>query len=152
MSIIRWDPFSELRQTVDRVLDESFRPFRFLTGVAELGEIPLDMYQTANDVVVKAALPGVQPEQVDITISGDLLTIKGETRVEEEIKREDYFRQERRYGAFSRSVTLPGSLKSEKAEASFENGILTLTIPKAEEAKPRAIKIKPKGVIEGKKG
>ena len=75
------------------------------------------------------------------------MTVKGETRSEEEVKRDDYLYQERRYGAFSRSVRLPGSLKTDKAEAVFENGVLTLTIPKAEESKPKTVKVK----VEGKK-
>jgi HSP20 family protein len=108
------------------------------------------MYQTANEVVVKAALPGAKPEEVDITITGDTLTIKGEAKVEEETQREDYFYQEHRYGAFSRSVTLPSGLDSDKAEASFENGFLTLTIPKSEQVKPKQVKVKPKGAVEGK--
>jgi HSP20 family protein len=107
--------------------------------------MPIDMYQTPNEVVIKAALPGIKPEDVDIGISGDTLTIKGEAKVEEEIEEEDYLCQEHRYGSFSRSVTLPSSLSTDKAEADFENGMLTLTIPKAEEVKPRMIKVKAKG-------
>jgi HSP20 family protein len=103
------------------------------------------MYQTADEVVIKASLPGVKPEDVDITVSGDTVTIKGETKTEEEIKREDYLYQERRYGVFSRSVRLPGSMQMDKAEAVFENGVLKLTIPKAEEAKPKSIKVQIKG-------
>ena len=83
--------------------------------------------------------------------SGDTLTIKGETKATEEVKREDYLCQEHRYGTFSRSVGLPSGLQSDKAEATFENGVLTLTIPRAEDVKPKTIKIKTKGVIEGEK-
>ncbi|MGB2855644.1 MAG: Hsp20/alpha crystallin family protein, partial [Dehalococcoidia bacterium] len=85
------------------------------------------------------------------TITDDTLTIKGETRTEEEVKKENYFRHEISYGAFSRSILLPSSLQTDKAEATFENGVLTLNIPKAEETKPKQIKVKPKDVIEGKK-
>lgn len=109
------------------------------------------MYQTANDVVVKMALPGVKPEEVDISITGDTLTIKGEHKEEPEVSQEDYFYKERRFGAFSRSVTIPVSVQSDKAEATFEDGILTLVLPKAEEIKPKQIKVKPKAVIEGGK-
>jgi len=109
------------------------------------------MYHTDIEVMVKVALPGVKPEEVDITITGDTLTIKGESKVEKEIKREDYLYQEHRYGTFGRSVTLPSGLDSDKAEANFENGILTLTIPKSEQIKPKQIKVKAMGVIEGKK-
>lgn len=141
------EPFRELmslRQAMDRLFDESFvKLFRPLMGAEEP---VLDMYKTADDVVIKASLPGVKPEDVDITISGDTVTIKGETKAEEEIKREDYLYQERRYGAFSRTVRLPASLQADKVEAVFENGVLRLTIPKAEESKPKAIKVKIGGV------
>jgi len=155
MSMIRWEPFRELvslRQAMDRLFEESFvRPSRFISLLGEEAHPAIDMHQTPNEVVVKAALPGVKPEDVDITITGDVLTIKGETKTEEEMKREDYLCQECRYGAFSRSITLPGAFKTDKAEASFEDGVLTLTIPRAEEAKPKTIKVKTEGVIEGKK-
>jgi len=154
MTMIRWEPFREmmtLRNAMDRLFEESFvRPSRFWPDVGR-GELPLDMYQTANDVVIKAALPGVKPEEVDISITGDTLTIKGEHKEEQEVKQEDYFYKEHRYGGFSRSVTIPVQVKSDKAEAVFENGVLTLTLPKAEEIKPRQIKVKPKAMIEGGK-
>ena len=91
----------------------------------------MDIYQTPNEVVVKAALPGLKPEDVNIDIAGDTLTIKGESKAEQEIKREDYLYREKRYGAFCRSVLLPSGLKADKAEATMEDGILTVTIPKA---------------------
>jgi len=155
MSIIRREPFTDLmslRQAMDRLMEESFfRPSRLISLLGEELRPALDVYQTPSEVVVKAALPGVKPEEVDITISGDVLTIKGETKAEQEVKREDYLCQEHRYGAFTRSITLPSALNTEKAEATFEDGVLTLSIPRTEEAKPKAIKVKPKGVIEGKK-
>ena len=155
MNLIRWQPFSELttlREAMDRLFDDSFvRPWHITSLLGDGAEAPIDMYHTDESVVVKATVPGIKPEEVDITITGDTLTIKGETKSEEEVKEEHYFRKERRYGAFSRSILLPNSLKTDKAEASFENGVLTLTIPKAEEHKPKQIKVKPKGVIEGKK-
>jgi HSP20 family protein len=138
---------------MDRLFEDSFiRPSRLWPELGR-GELPLDidMYQTANDVVVKAALPGVRPEEVDISITGDTLTIKGERKEEQEIRDDDYFYRERRHGAFSRSVPIPVSIKSDKAEAVFENGVLTLTLPKAEEVKPKQIKVKAKSMIEGAK-
>ncbi len=155
MSIMRWDPFRDLvslRDAMDRLFEESFiHPTRLLPRVFGEQTPAIDMYQTPESVVVRATLPGIKPEEVDISILGDTLTIKGETRAEESIKREEYLCQERRYGAFSRSVTLPAGLKIEKAEAAFENGVLTLTIPKAEEAKPKQIKVKVQGVLEAEK-
>lgn len=136
---------------MDRLFEESFvRPSRLWPGV-EAGDVPVDVYQTVDDVVVEAALPGIKPEEVDITITGDTLTIKGEHKEEQAVKEEDYFYRERRYGAFSRSVAIPAKVKSDKAEAVFENGVLTLRLPKAEEIKPKQIKIKPKAMIEGAK-
>ena len=155
MSMTRWQPFSELislRQAMDKLFEDSFVTSpRFLSTLGPGVTTSIDMYHTANDVVVKLVLPGVKPEEVDITITGDTLTVKGETKAEEKIEREDYLYQEHRYGTFSRSVTLPGGLDSDKTEASFENGILALTIPKTEQIKPRQIKVEAKGVIEGKK-
>lgn len=147
-SLRRWEPFSELmslREAMDRLFEESFvRPGTRWLAPFEMPTVALDMYETEDDVVVKATIPGVKPEDIDITITGDTLSIKGEAKEETEVKRENYIRQERRYGAFSRSVTLPSGVEMEKAEASFEHGILTLNIPKAEEVKPKTIKVKAK--------
>jgi HSP20 family protein len=155
MAIERWQPFNELmslRQAMDRLFEDSFvRPSRALAAISELTAPALDVYQTSNEVVVKAALPGVKPEEVSIDITGDTLTIRGETKAEEEIKKEDYLYQERRYGAFSRTVVLPGGLKTDKAEATIEDGVLSVTIPKAEEVKPKAVKVKPKEKAKEKK-
>jgi HSP20 family protein len=134
-----------LRQAMDRLFDDSFvRPSRSLGTIDQVTAPALDVYQTPNEIVVKATMPGVKPEDVDIDITGDTLTIKGERKAEQEVKREDYLYQERRYGAFSRSVVLPSGLKSDKTEATMEDGVLTLTIPKAEEVKHKAIKVKAK--------
>jgi HSP20 family protein len=110
--------------------------------------VPVDMYETDNDVVIKASLPGMQSDDVDITITGDSLTIKGEHKDEKEVKREHYYRQERLYGSFSRTLHLPSHLKTDAAEATFENGVLTLTIPKVEEVRPKTIKIKAGETVE----
>lgn len=155
MTLVRWEPYHELvslRQAMDRLFEDGFtRPFR-LASVFGKGLIPaVDVYETTNEVVVKAPLPGVKPEQLDINIAGNTLTIKGETKVEQETKQENYLRKECHYGAFARSLTLPAGLNIDKAESSLENGILTVTIPKAEEAKPKVIKVKAKEITEGKK-
>jgi len=148
MAIERWHPFTDLmslRQAMDRLFEDSFvRPSRTLEALSEVAAPALDIYQTPSEVVVKAALPGVKPEDVSIDITGETLTVKGERKAEQEIKKEDYLYQERRYGTFSRSVVLPSGLKTDKAEATMENGVLTLNIPKAEEVKPKAIKVKAK--------
>ena len=151
-NLMRWDPFDDmrgLRQRMDRLFGDFFSPRVLTWEPAELG-FALDVYETDDALVVKGALPGVRPEEVDISVTGDVLTIKGETKSEEETKDGNYHRRELRYGSFARSVPLPTRVNHEKAEATFENGILTVTLPKAEEVKPKSIKIAAHGVIEGK--
>jgi HSP20 family protein len=149
MSLTRWDPFREiisLREAMDRLFEESFvRPFRLWPSVIDSEwTLPIDMYETDEALVIKATLPGVEPKDVDITVTGNTLTIKGEIREEEEGKRGTVHFQERRYGKFQRSISLPSTVDPNKAEAEFKNGILTLTLPKVEEAKPKRIPVKAK--------
>jgi HSP20 family protein len=156
MTMQRWEPFGEmmsLRNAMDRLFEESFvRPSTMLMEGESQGNLALDMYQTENEVVVKASMPGFKPEEVDISITGDTLTIKGEHQEEKETQEKDYFYKERRYGSFSRMINIPVEVKSEEAEAMFENGELTLKLPKAEEAKPKQIKVKAKPALtSGKK-
>ena len=130
---------------MDRLFEDSFvRPSRGLAALGEVAAPALNVYQTPTEVVLKAALSGLKPEDVSIDITGETLTIKGESKAEQEIKKEDCLYQDRRYGAFSRSVVLPSGLKTDKAEATMEDGILTLTIPKVEEVKPKNISVKAK--------
>src|ERR671932_995384 len=143
-NLIRWEPFRDmvsLRDAMDRLFEDSFVTPRAL-GRTGWNDLSLDVYETDNDVVVKAALPGIKPEDVEITLTGDQLTIRGETREETENKDKNYLRRESRYGSFARSITLPSGLQGDKAEANFEHGVLTLTIPKSEEVKPKQIKVK----------
>jgi HSP20 family protein len=146
-NLVRWEPFRELvslREAMDRLFEESFvRPGRLVPAGAEL--LAVDMYETDDAIVVKSAIPGIKPEELDVSVTGDTLTIKGETRSEEEVKEEHYIRRERRYGSFSRSLAIPAQIVADKAKAEFENGVLTLTLPKAEEVKPKAIKVKARG-------
>ena len=151
-NLMRWDPFVDargLQRRMDRLFGDFFSPRVVAWEPAVLG-FALDVYETDDALVVKGALPGVRPEEVDISVTGDVLTIKGETKSEEETKDGNYHRRELRYGSFARSVPLPTRVNHEKAEATFENGILTVTLPKAEEVKPKSIKIAAHGVIEGK--
>jgi HSP20 family protein len=147
MSMIRWDPARDLmslRQAMDRLFEESvIRPSSFTFEIGG-GTIPIDMYQTDNAVIVKATLPGIKPEEVDISVSGDTLTIKAERKEETETKEKNYVHKENRYGMVTRSITLPVDVKSEIAEASFDNGILTLNLPRAEKGKPKQIKVQVK--------
>ncbi len=145
--LTRWEPFRDLvtlRDAMDRLFAESFvRPgAAFPTAGTETPVI--DMYQTNEEIVVKAALPGVKPEDIDISVTGDILTIKGETKQEEKVEEGNYLRQERYYGQFFRELTLPTQVNADKTKADFEHGILTLRLPKAEAVKPKSILIKAK--------
>jgi HSP20 family protein len=155
MNLVRWEPFRDLmslRQAMDRLYEESFvRPSRTMALFGDGVHAPIDVYQTPGEVVVKASLPGVKPEDIEINITDNTLTIKGETKGTEELKREDYLYREHHHGSFVRSITLPRDLQADKAEAISEDGLLTLTIPKAEDAKPRTIEVKAKKAIEGEK-
>lgn len=106
------------------------------------GQLAIDAYQTDDDVVVKAPIAGVRPENLEISITDEVVSIKGERRESSELKKENYFCQECYWGSFSRSYVLPTAVDSEKAQASLKNGILTISIPKLEKSKTRLIKIK----------
>ncbi len=151
MTIVRRpSPFGEmmtLRQAMDRLFDDDYRPFRFLAGGYDGPGLPLDVTTDADALTIEAALPGVKPEDVDITIENSTVTITGRTAEERKAEEGSYLLQEIRRGQFSRSVTLPTGLEPDKAEATFEHGVLRLRIPKAEQVKPRQIKISP--VSEG---
>jgi HSP20 family protein len=144
-NLIRWEPMREmvtLREAMDRLFDDAFtRPL----GLTDDWRGPaIDMYQTDDEVVVKAALPGIKADEVQINVTGDLLTIKGETKEGSETKDKNYHIREQRWGAFERSVMLPTAVVSDKAKAEFEDGVLTVTLPKAEEVKPKTITVKAK--------
>jgi HSP20 family protein len=136
-----------LREAMDRLFDDAFtRPLGFAGNGNGYGwSTPaVDMYQTDNEVVVKASLPGIKAEEVQINVTGDVLTLKGETRQNDESNDKAYHIREQRWGMFERSIGLPTAVTADKAQANFENGILTITLPKAEEAKPKSITIKTK--------
>jgi HSP20 family protein len=146
-NLTRFDPLSEmvtLRQAMDRLFEDSF--VSPLTLRAYNGEAPapaLDVHETGDEIVVTAALPGLKPEDVDITITGQTLSIRGEFKADEKVERDQYLYRERRYGSFHRQLQLPVRVQGDAATATFEDGVLTLKIPKAEEVKPRQIKVKP---------
>ncbi len=144
-NLTRWNPVREMvgmRDEMDRVFDDFFS--RSPINYEGYGSINLDMMQTEDDVVVKASIPGVKADDINISVAGDTLTIRGEVKSEEEIKKADYHLREIRQGTFARSVLLPCPVVSDKAKAEFENGILKLTLPKAEAVKPRTITVKAK--------
>jgi HSP20 family protein len=143
--LVRWEPAREmtsLRDAMDRLFEDAFiRPGWFAPawGAAEM--LPVDVYEAGEQVIVKATVPGVKPEEIEVTVTGDLLTIKGEFKQEEKVEKPNYLRQERRFGSFCRQVGLPAGVNAEKASASFENGVLTLEMPKIEAAKPKSVKV-----------
>jgi HSP20 family protein len=151
--LIKWEPFRDmmtLRQAMDRLFEDSFvRPAGFSS--LSVPDIAIELKETDAEVVIKAELPGVKPEEVDVSIAEGVLTIKGEHKEEKEEKEASYYRRELKYGSFSRSIGLPVAVNADQADAVFENGILILTLPKAEEAKPRQIKVKTSKLIEGEK-
>lgn len=147
MTVTRWSPFGDaitLRQAMDRLFEDSLvRPTSWREEAQERQfRLPLDVYTTPGEIVIIASLPGLTADEVDILIEGDSLTIQGELRAP--LENVDYLFQERRYGALSRTLTLNVPVEADKAEAAFENGVLTLTLPKAEQLKPKVISVKSK--------
>ena len=141
MSNQGFDPLKSLNQFRDQVSRLIEDGISVATG-AQL--VPVDVYETDTSVIVKAGpIPGVQPENIDVSLVGDTLTIKGETRSEEEVDAESYLRRERKFGTFTRAVTIPRPVKADQAVASFKNGMLTITLPKTEEPQPKVINVKP---------
>ena len=146
-NLIRWEPAREmmtLREAMDRLFDDAFTRPLSIRDSWSMTSPAIDMYQTENDVVVRASIPGIKADEVQINITGDVLTLKGEVKQEEERKDRAWHIREHRFGSFERSVALPTAVKTDKAEAVFEDGILTITLPKADEVKPKTINIKPK--------
>ncbi len=158
MAIERWRPAQELarlEQQMDRWMDEFFGrwPFRRRRGwpFRSLWEEPLpetvafapevDMFDKKDEIVVKAELPGVSKKDISVSVSGDVLTIKGERRKEQETRDEDYYCCERAYGAFARSLRLPVEVEVDKIKASYEDGILEIRLPKAEAARQKQIRV-----------
>ena len=154
-TMIRWNPFGEMarmRNEIDRLFEDAFNA---PVGKWERNSVwgfPLDVTENDDTFTVKAAVPGINPDDLDITISDNVLTIKGETHSEETKEDEKVHLQERRLGSFMRSISLPTPVESDNVDATYENGVLTLSIPKAAEVKPKRISIKAGNgttVIEG---
>ena len=146
-NLTRWEPAREmmtLREAMDRLFDDAFtHPFSLSReGGSNWSSPAIDMYQTDDEVVVRAALPGIKPDEVQINVTNDVLTIRGETKQQEEKNDKSWHIREHRWGAFERSVRLPTGVMSDKAKADFDNGVLTITLPKSEEVKPKTITVK----------
>lgn len=144
-SLVRIDPFRDLmsfRSAMDRLFDETLGQPGLPYG--GLGAPAIDLYQTADEVIIKASLPGVDPKEINISVTGDVLTLRGEVGAERDVEGAQYHVKERRFGAFTRSVGLPTAVVADKADAQFEHGVLTLRLPKAEEVKPKTITVRAK--------
>lgn len=136
--------FMTLRRAMDRLFDDDvFRPFTWTSSALEGPGLPLDVVATPDALIVEASLPGMKPDDVEVTVEDNTLRIIGRTADERAAEDGSYVVQEIRRGSFSRTVALPNGLEPDKAVATFENGVLTLTIPKAEQMKPRQIRIAP---------
>ena len=144
MPIVRFEPFRDLttQREYVRLLKEAFSPMSGETEVSTRSWAPpVDIYETEDAIVLKAELPGIDPKDVEVRVEDNTLYLKGERNYEKEVNEQNYHRIERSYGSFARSFTLPNSISAEKVKAEYKDGLLTLTMPKREEAKPKTIKI-----------
>ncbi len=143
MAIVKWSPLADLGfRDLDKFFEEDMIPF--IPAMPRMFEPAMDIYQTKDNVVVETPLAGVDPKDVKITIDDDILTVEGEMKKKTEVKEKDYYRREVRRGSFRRLVAMPVPVKKDKANAESENGILRITIPKAEVKKPKQIAVKVK--------
>ncbi len=146
MDLIQWKPFREvsrLRNEMDRLWDDYFGPGRRALRPMEEDWMPaVDVSETGDKITIKAEVPGMEAKDIEISMVGDTLTIKGEKKLEREEKEENYHTVERSHGSFTRAMKLPATVDADKVEASYKNGVLTVVLPKKEEVKPKAIEIK----------
>ena len=145
-NVIRWDPLGQLAEmsnSMDRMFGRGVvRPWRVVTWENGHEFFPVDLYETEEEVVVKASLPGLKAENVSISVTGRTLTIKGESAQEEEEQRPEYYRHERHEGTFQRTLTLPVKVDADKADATFRDGVLDLHLAKAADVLPKTIEVK----------
>jgi len=139
----RWEPFrgaSTLQEQVNRLFGNALERSAEESNLTSWAPA-VDIYETEHELVVKADVPEVDPKDLDIRVENNILTIRGERKFEKKVNEENYLRVERAYGTFSRSFSLANTVNSEAIKADYQNGVLTLTIPKREEAKPKQIKV-----------
>ncbi len=150
MALVRWEPFQDLlaiQERMNRLFDETLQRNRsrdeedFSAG---LWSPPVDIYETENEIVLKAELPEIDQKDIEIKVEDNTLTVRGERKFEQETKKENYHRIERAYGKFSRSFSLPNTIDQEKIKATYKDGILKLVMPKKEETKPKQITVEVK--------
>jgi HSP20 family protein len=142
-TIMRWDPFrnlSSLQEQVNRLFESSF-PSRGDESTLTAWAPAVDVYETENELVIKADLPDVEEKDLDVRVENNMLTIRGERKFEQKVKEENYLRMERSYGSFSRSFSLPSSVDTEAIKAEYKDGVLNISLPKRAESKPRQVKI-----------
>lgn len=142
-TIARWEPFrgvSTLQDQINRLFNETFERTGEQSSLTAWAP-SVDIYETEQELVVKTDLPDVNPKELDIRVENNILTIRGERKFEKKMNEENYLRVERSYGSFARSFTLSNTVNAEAIKADYQNGVLTLTIPKREEAKPKQIKV-----------
>jgi HSP20 family protein len=147
MTIVRWEPFNDLasiQSRMNRIFDEAFRGRSGTEEDWALGGTwapAVDIFEQNGNIVLRAELPGIDAKDVDIRVENNVLSLRGERKFANEVKREDYHRVERAYGSFSRSFTLPNVVDTEKIKADYKDGVLQVTLPQKEEAKPKQISI-----------
>jgi HSP20 family protein len=150
-SITRWEPFrnlASLQEQVNRLFEGNFSHDRDQSTLTAWSP-SVDVYETENELVIKADLPEVVEKDIDVRVENNMLTIRGERKLEQKVKEENYLRMERSYGFFTRSFSLPNTVNTEQIQAHYSDGVLTVTLPKRAESKPKQVKI---NVSNGKNG
>ena len=148
MAIVRWEPFRDMvavQDRLNRIFDEAVRGNPRVSeedwALGGQWAPSVDIFEHEGNLVLKAELPGIEPKDVDVRVENNVLTLQGERKFESEVKREKYHRVERAYGTFSRSFTLPNVVDTEKIKAEYKDGVLQVTLPQREEAKPKQIQV-----------
>jgi HSP20 family protein len=150
--LTRWDPFREmfaLQRSMDRLFERAINN-ESVWAAPVIWDLALDVAENKDEFVIKASLPGMNPDDIEVTFTDNVLTIKGEVKEDKDVKEEQYHLRERRYGSFTRSIELPNKVKSDTIQASYDAGVLTLKLPKTEEVKPKKIAVQIPHLLEGK--
>jgi HSP20 family protein len=143
-TMTRWEPFrglNALHEQVNRLFEDGFARSRAGQAALASWAPAVDIYETENELVVKADLPDAQEKEIDVRVENNTLSIRGERKFSDEIHEDNYLRVERAYGTFTRSFSLPNTVNTEAIKAEYKNGVLTVRMPKREETKPKQIKI-----------
>ena len=144
MHVMRWNPFNDMsviQNQMNRLFESTLRGWPADTDGTSSWVPPADIYETANELVVATDLPGIDPKKIDVQVENNIITIRGERRLEQKLEKENFHRVERTYGAFARTFTLSTAVESDKIRANYKDGVLTISLPKAEHARPKSIQI-----------